>query len=133
MVSADVLAKITQEGKDAFLAGKPPISPYYEYTDCGKAWTAGYDAARGPLPKLGKLELPALVSYTPAHIDSRTSKLADGRFAAVGAIYFQGYRGRYVSAIGSTRADAERNVMAILDPDPTAAYRSESRLRAMGG
>lgn len=77
--------------------------------------------------------LPESVNYSAAHITVRTHKVAPNRFAAVGAIYFLGQRGMYVSAAGSTRRQAENAVNAILDPDPRAAYRTESRLRMMEG
>ncbi|MHB8447832.1 MAG: hypothetical protein ACYC9P_07900 [Rudaea sp.] len=76
-------------------------------------------------------ELPEAVRYSAAHITTRTHKLPDGRFAAVGAIYFLGRRGLYVSAVGATRRQAERSVKKILDPDPHAADRSERCMREM--
>lgn len=121
-------------GKQAFIAGKPgAANPYYHHTDHGKAWFEGYEGERGPLAKLGPLEYPELSHDGTARIVTKTHKLAPNRFAAVGAIYFRGYRGMYVSAVAHSRRAAEKAVMAILEPDPNAAYRSEARLRAMGG
>jgi hypothetical protein len=77
------------------------------------------------------LEYPETKDYTPAHIVSKTTKLDNGRFGAIGALYFMGQRGMYVGATGNTRHAAERAVMAILDPNPYAAEQSERRLRAM--
>lgn len=131
---ANLIAETRAEGAAAFAAGKAPAAnPYYAETELGVAWSEGFDAARGPQPKLGKLEYPDMIAYGAACIVSKTSKLSDGRFATVGAIYFGGHRGLYVSAVGTSRHAAEKGVMSILDPDPGAAHRSERRLRAMGG
>ena len=78
-------------------------------------------------------ELPETVDYRPAHITTKTHTLGNGRFAAIGAIYFMGQRGFYLCSVGSTRRQAEQTLSSILDPDPDAAYRSEARLRMMGG
>lgn len=134
VIDAETLSQVRANGVSAFAAGKAPAAkPYYEHTDYGIAWREGYDAARGPLPKLGKLEYPDMIDYGAACILSKTSKLPDGRYGAVGAIFFMGHRGIYVGAVGATRHAAEKAVMSILEPDPNAAYRSERRLRAMGG
>ena len=128
------LQDVVTAGVQAFEAGKPEAAnPYYRQTDHGKAWAAGYEAARGPLPKLGPLEYRETSDYGAAHMVSKTHKIGEGRFAAVGAVFFQGCRCMYVSAVGATRRAAEKAVLAILDPDPYAAERSERRLRAMGG
>ena len=79
------------------------------------------------------LEYPETTNYTPGHISTKTAKLPNGQFGAIGAIFFMGKRGQYVGAVGRTRYQAEKAVMAILDPDPHAAWRSETRLRMMGG
>lgn len=127
------------DGQAAFEAGKAPAAnPYYRETDYGKAWAEGYEAARakaGPDDEevAGCFRLPKMVDYGAAHITTRTRKLAESRFAAIGAIYFMGRRGMYVASVGSSRAKAERAVMNILEPDPGAAYRSERFLRAAGG
>jgi hypothetical protein len=128
------LAPTFAKGRDAFLAGEAEAAnPFYPETIFGKAWVSGYEEARGPLAKIGPMELRPTIAYGAASIVSKTHRVAPNRFAAVGAIYFRGHRGMYVSATGETRRQAEANVMAILDPDPRAASRSESRLRAMGG
>jgi hypothetical protein len=128
------LWNIREAGRHAFVTGMPPAhNPYYPQTDGSKAWFEGYEKARGPLPKLGPLEYPALSYDSTPRVVTKTHKLAANRFAAVGAIYFKGYRGMYLCAVGETRRAAEKAVMSILDPDPNAAYRSEARLRAMGG
>lgn len=130
----DFLPDVRNEGKKAFENGKPEAAcPYYQQTDFGKAWMEGYNKARGPRPKLGPLEYPETSADGAAHITTKTHKLGPDRFAAVGAIYFMGYRGMYVSAMGNTRRAAEKAVLSILDPNPNAAYQSEARLRAMGG
>lgn len=91
-----------------------------------------------------QLELPETINYTPLCQTTRTRKLSNGQFAAVGALYFGGKRGLYFTGIGATRGQAVKSVEYTLETGrplprnyrgavPGAARDSERRLRAMGG
>lgn len=90
------------------------------------------------------LTLPEAANYLAAHIITHTRKIGDGRFAAIGALYFMGQRGMYLTGLGSTRDQALKSVNYTLETGrplpknhrvrlPDAARESERRLRAMGG
>ena len=92
------------------------------------------------------LELPQEIKYTALCQLDKTRKLGDGRFAAVAALYFGGKRGLYTTVIAESRSKALRMASDFIEGGPralhdasyaewarNAAYRSESRLRAMGG
>lgn len=92
------------------------------------------------------LSLPEVVQYNALHQSEKTLKLGDRRFACVAALYFQGKRLSYITVIDETRASAIRAASDFINCGKRAlddssyaermrnvAYRSESRLRAMGG
>lgn len=90
------------------------------------------------------LELPETINYQAAQAVTRTRKIGEGRFAAIGAIYFGGRRGLYHVGLGATRSQAQKSLDYTLEtgrplpagyrgPVPDAAYASERHLRAIGG
>lgn len=87
-------------------------------------------------------ELPEQVNYTPLHATTRTHKIGEGRFCAVGALYFGGRRGLYLSCIASSRRQAEAAALYALEHGQQKpltergrardfAWESERFLRAM--
>lgn len=94
-------------------------------------------------PTVAQLTLPEIIQYQAAHVTTRTRKIGDGRFAAIGAIYCAGRRGMYVTGLGATRSQALKSVNYTLETGrpfpanfrgnlPDAAWESEMGLRAIG-
>jgi hypothetical protein len=107
---------------------------------------AAWDAGAQKVTSAKLLAFPETINYTPLHQMEKTRRMADGRFACVAALYFNGLRGAYVTVIAETRGRAIRDASdyincgqrALTDPSYAArmrsvAERSEHRLRAMGG